>query len=263
MRKKPFYIICLVSTVILSITLASCGNRNKSASNDPTLNNIKKTKVLTVGTDATFPPFEYKSSGKYVGFDIDLVKAVAKKLGANKVKFVDTEFDGLIPALNAKKFDLIASAVYISKQRKKSVSFSNTYYPGGLAIMVNKSNDTIKDLNDLNGKKVAVQVGTKSVNFLQDKLKKPDLVKTDTNNEMFISLQTNKADAVVTGMPAAKYYAKSHPSVKVLSKPLSNEQYGYVLRKNDKQLRLKVNSALSKLKKDGEYRKIVRKWFGN
>ncbi|MET1250163.1 transporter substrate-binding domain-containing protein [Sporolactobacillus sp. STCC-11] len=256
-------IICLLSLLSLLVIFAGCSNGSSSSkkAEDPIIANIKKTKVLTVGTDATFPPFEYKNNGEYTGFDIDLVKAVAKKLGADKVKFVDTEFNGLVPGLQAKKFDMIVSAMYITPERQKAIDFSDSYYPGGLSILVNKNNTSINTLKDLEGKKIAVQVGTKSVDFLKENLKKPNLTQVDTNNAMFLELQTKKVDAVVTGLPAAKVYAKSHSSVKVLPETLTNENYGYGIRKDNKGLTKAVNKALKALKKDGEYSKIEKKWF--
>lgn len=135
--------------------------------------------LATACPDATFKPFEYKSGDKYDGFDIELIQAVAKELGADKVEFVDTEFKGLIPGLQAKKFDLIVSAMYITDERKQTIDFSDTYFPGGLTIMLKKDNDKIKGIEDLKGKKVAVQIGTKSVKFLEENHKDIPLVKVE------------------------------------------------------------------------------------
>ncbi len=258
MKKLLALLLVMVSVFLL---FGCSGNNSSTTKNDGVLEKIKKNQVLTVGTDATFKPFEYKNNDKYEGFDIDLVQAVAKELGANKVEYVDTEFKGLVPGLLAKKFDVIASAMYITDERKQTINFSDSYFPGGLSIMVKKDNDAIKGINDLKGKKVSVQVGTKSAKYLEEKYPDITLVKVETNNEMFLELETGKVDAVVTGLPAAKTYAKANEKVKVLPDTITEEFYGYGLRKEDEELATAVNAALKKLKDNGTYDQIVNKWF--
>lgn len=250
------------------LLLTGCGNSGSGASageaSDPVLQKIKETKTLTVGTDATFQPFEYKNAqNEFEGFDIDLIRAVAKELGAEKVDFVDTDFKGLIPGLQGKKFDLIVSAMYITDERKKTIDFSDTYYPGGLSIMVKKDNDTIKGIDDLKGKKVAVQIGTKSAKFLKEKHPDVHLSEVEKNVEMFLELESGRVDAVVTGLPAAKVYAKQNDKVKVLDETLTKEDYGYGIRKENPEFTKAVNGALQKVKDNGAYKEIVTKWFGD
>ncbi|MBO8162806.1 MAG: transporter substrate-binding domain-containing protein [Brevibacillus sp.] len=256
-------------SLLLAGTLAACGQQqssggtNESAASDEVLNKIKETKTLVAGTDATFQPFEYKNAqNEYEGFDIDLIRAVAAELGAEKVEFVDTEFKGLIPGLQGKKFDIIVSAMYITDERKKTIDFSDSYYPGGLAIMVKKDNNTIKGIDDLKGKKVSVQIGTKSVSFLKENYPDIQLVEVEKNVEMFLELESGRVDAVVTGGPAAKVYAKNNGTVKVLDEPLTKEEYGYGIRKENQAFREAVNKALQTLKENGKYQEIVEKWFG-
>lgn len=261
--------ILLSIALLVMVITAGCGGGNapapaagKAEAPKGVVDKIKQTKVFTVGTDATFKPFEFKVDGKYSGFDIELIEAVAKQLGADKVEYVDTEFKGLIPGLLAKKFDLIVSAMYITEERKQSIAFSDTYFPGGLAIMVKKDNNTIQGIKDLNGKKVTVQIGTKSAKYLEEpQYKEIKLVKVETNNDMFMELETGKVDAVVTGLPAAKTYAKEKGTAKVLPGTLTEEFYGYGIRKDDQELVKAVNEALKKIKADGTYDKLVKKWF--
>ncbi len=254
-------LVILLAIVVFTVLMAGCSGSTPTAKSDSVVENIKKTKVLTVGTDATFKPFEYKNNGKYEGFDIELIQAVAKELGADKVEYVDTEFKGLIPGLLAKKYDVIVSAMYITDARKQTINFSESYFPGGLSVMVRKDDNNIHSVNDLKGKKVSVQVGTKSAKYLEEKYPDVTLVKVETNNEMFLELETGKVDAVVTGLPAAKTYAKEKGTVKVLSDTLTEEFYGYGLRKEDEELTKAMNAALKKVKDNGTYAKIEKKWF--
>ena len=215
--------------------------------------------VLRVGTDATFPPMEFTENGKRTGFDIDLVEAIGKKLG-KQVEWVDIDFKGLIPGLVSHRFDMAVSAIYITDARKKVVDFTEPYYAGGLVAMV-KDGSPIQKLADLDGKKVTVQVGTKSVGFLQQHYPKVQRVEVEKNQEMFNLVDIGRADAAVTGKPAAYQYVRTRPGLKVLPEQLTTEEYGMALRKDEPELTKAVNKAIEQLKADGTYAAIVKKWF--
>ncbi len=217
-------------------------------------------KTLRVGTDATFPPMEFVDGGKRTGFDIELTEALAKVMG-KQVEWVDIDFKGLIPGLISKRFDLAMSAIYITDERKKVVDFSDAYYAGGLVAMVKENNAAIKKLSDLDGKKVSVQVGTKSVGYLQQNFPKVERVEVEKNQEMFNLVDIGRADAAVTGKPAAYQYVRTRPGLRVLDEQLTTEEYGIALRKDTPELTKAVNAALAKLKADGSYAAIVKKWF--
>ena len=215
--------------------------------------------VLRVGTDATFPPMEFTENGKRTGFDIDLVEAIGKKLG-KQVEWVDIDFKGLIPGLVSHRFDMADSAIYITDARKKVVDFTEPYYAGGLVAMV-KDGSSIQKLADLDGKKVTVQVGTKSVGYLQEHYPKVQRVEVEKNQEMFNLVDIGRADAAVTGKPAAYQYVRTRPGLKVLPEQLTTEEYGMALRKDEPELTKAVNKAIEQLKADGTYAAIVKKWF--
>ena len=218
--------------------------------------------VLRVGTDATFPPMEYVEGGKRTGFDIELVEAVAKTLN-KRVEWIDIDFKGLVPGLVSKRFDMAVSAIYITDERKKVVDFTDAYYAGGLVAMVKEGNTAIKTLADLNGKKVTVQVGTKSVSYLAANYPQVQLVEVEKNQEMFNLVDIGRADAAVTGKPAAFQYVRTRGGQRVLEQQLTTEEYGMALRKDTPELTKAVNGALAKLKADGTYAQIVKKWFSN
>jgi len=218
--------------------------------------------VLRVGTDATFPPMEYVENGKRTGFDIELVEAIGKVLN-KRIEWVDIDFKGLIPGLVSKRFDMSVSAIYITDERKKAVDFTDSYYAGGLVAMVKEGNTAIKTLADLNGKKVAVQVGTKSVGYLTANHPKVQLVEVEKNQEIFNLVDIGRADAAVTGRPAAFQYVRTRGGQRVLEQQLTTEEYGMALRKDSPELTRAVNGALAKLKADGTYAQIVKKWFSN
>ena len=215
--------------------------------------------VLRVATDATFPPMEFVENGKKTGFDVELVEAVAAKMG-KKVEWVDIDFKGLVPGLIAKRYDMAVSAIYITDERKKVVDFTQPYYAGGLVAMV-KDGSPIAKLADLNGKKVSVQVGTKSVSYLTDNYPKVQRVEVEKNQEMFNLVDIGRADAAVTGKPAAFQYVRTRGGMKVLPEQLTTEEYGMAIRKDTPELTAAVNKALEQLKADGGYQVVVNKWF--
>jgi polar amino acid transport system substrate-binding protein len=204
---------------------------------------------------------EFTENGKRTGFDVDLVEAIGKKLG-RPVEWVDIDFKGLIPGLISHRFDMAVSAIYITDERKKAVDFTEPYYAGGLVVMV-KDGSSIKKPSDLDGKKVTVQVGTKSVGFLQEHYPKVQRVEVEKNQEMFNLVDIGRADAAVTGKPAAYQYVRTRPGLHVLPEQLTTEEYGMALRKDEPELTKAVNHAIEQLKADGTYAANVNKWFKN
>ncbi|WP_088158236.1 transporter substrate-binding domain-containing protein [Achromobacter xylosoxidans] len=210
-------------------------------------------------TDATFPPMEFVKDGKRTGFDIELVEALAGAMG-KKVEWIDIDFKGLIPALQAGRADIAVSAIYITPERAKVVDFTDPYYAGGLVVMT-KKDGPVKTLKDLDGRKVSVQVGTKSVNYLKEHYPAVQRVEVEKNQEMFNLVQIGRAEAAVTGKPAAKLFAQSTPDLTVLNDQITTEDYGIAVPKNKPELTRELNAALQKLKADGSYQAIVNKWF--
>ncbi|MGI4858445.1 MAG: transporter substrate-binding domain-containing protein [Janthinobacterium lividum] len=217
--------------------------------------------VIRVATDATFPPLEFVKDGQRTGFDIDLINAIAKTLN-KKVEWVDIDFKGLIPGLIAHRFDVAASGIYMTEERRQVVDFTDPYYKGGLAVLVRKDEPELRTPADLAGKKVSVQVGTKSVDFLKQNYPTVQRVEVEKNQAMFDLLMIRRVDAAVTGRPAAVQFAKSQGSVRVLDKGLTTELYGFALRKDEKDLTAQFNTALQTLRANGTYAKLTAKWFG-
>lgn len=217
---------------------------------------------LRVGTDATFPPFEFTDAkGAQLGFDIDLVRELAKRAGIKRVEFKQMPFGNIVPALQAHQIDVGASAIYISDERAKVVDFSDVYYPGGLAMFVAEDENGITTLEDLAGRRIAVQVGTKSVEWLKEHQPKATLVTVQTNEQMFSSVKLGQADAVVTGAPGGQYFIAQQGGLKQVGERLTGENYGYAFQKADTDLRAEFNAGLEEMRADGSYDALTAKWF--
>ncbi|GMO59234.1 MAG: basic amino acid ABC transporter substrate-binding protein [Rickettsiales bacterium] len=222
-----------------------------------------KKATLRVGSAIDYAPFEFRDAkGKETGFDIDLISEIGKRMGYN-VEFVDMKFTGLIPSLQAETIDVIASTVTITDERKKVVDFTEPYYKSGITISV-KNGSTIKTPADLVGKKIGVQMGTTSDTFATA-VKDADVTRFEDTSAAFMSLSAGKVDAVVADAPINAYYIKisKDKNMQVVGDVLDAEFYGFVVNKKNPELKGKINETLAKMRKDGGYNKIYKKWFGN
>uniref|UniRef100_A0A7C3RQ42 Basic amino acid ABC transporter substrate-binding protein n=1 Tax=Dictyoglomus thermophilum TaxID=14 RepID=A0A7C3RQ42_DICTH len=228
------------------------------------LERIKKAGILKVGSDVAYAPFEFMEGDKPVGFDIDIANEIAKALGV-RLQVINTSFDGIIAALKAKKFDMIISAMTITEERKKEISFSIPYYDSGQIIVVRSDNKDIRSEKDLKGKIVGVQLGTTgeiSAKKLKDQVGIKEIRSYETIPEAFMDLELGRLDAVINDLPVSLYYSKNNPKLKCVGKPFTKEQYGIAVRKEDTDLLKKINEILVNLKKTGKYKEIYKKWFG-
>ena len=215
----------------------------------------------SVGTEPAFPPFESTNNGKLEGFDIDLLNAIGAKAGKT-INFQSLPFDGLIPALQGGTINAAVSAMTITDERAKTVDFSDPYIESGLAIAVAKKTTDIQSLDDLKGKKIAVQIGTTGADAAS---KVPD-AKVSSFDSAPLALQelvNGNVDAVINDAPVTKYAISTGniPGVMVVGKQLTSESYGIALPKGSKDVET-VNKALSEIKADGTYDTIYKKWFG-
>lgn len=245
-----FAVLCIVA---LAIGLSGCGQQSS-----------QQAKVLNVASDTAYAPFEFQdeTSKEYIGFDMDLIKAIGKQMGY-EVKVASMNFDGLIPALEAGNIDATISAMTITDERKEKVLFSQPYYKSGLAIVVSSNNTTIKDFKDLEGKRIAVQIGTTGADEAK-KVKDAVVREFNTAPDAFMELKAGGVDAVVNDLPVNEYYIAQMASkdAKVVGQPLTSEDYGIAVAKKNTELMGKIDKALEELKKNGEYEKIYVKWFG-
>ncbi|MBO5589198.1 MAG: basic amino acid ABC transporter substrate-binding protein [Anaerovibrio sp.] len=253
---KKILVLCMAALMAVMAMVAGCGSEKKAAEGE---------KVLKVGTNADFAPFEFQGAdpSAYEGFDMDLIRAIGEEMGY-KVEINNVAFDGLIPSLEAGNIDVIISGMTINDERKQKVLFSDPYYKSGLSIMVAKSDDSIKGFQDLKGKKIAVQIGTTSATEAK-KLGSAEVKELNSSADTFIELNAKGVDAVINDRPVNDRYIveSKNDNVKVLSELLTSEDYGMAINKNNVELQTKINEALKKLKDNGKYDQIYAKWFGN
>ncbi len=253
MNKK---VLALAALSLAAVTaLSGCGSSDNQKTAD------KEKNTLIVGLEPTFPPFEFTENDKYVGFDIDFSQAIAEKIGM-KAEVKSMGFDALIPALRSGQIDMIASGMDVTPEREKQVSFTAPYFQGGYVVVVRKDNTDIHGFNDLSGRTVGSQVGTKGVDYAQEK--GATVKQFDSNSQGWMELAGGTCDAVVINNSVALYYLKQGGSndLKIVGEPIMAEGMGLAISKDHPELLEKVNKAIADLKADGTYAKIYMKWFG-
>ncbi|MHB1343879.1 MAG: basic amino acid ABC transporter substrate-binding protein [Thermoleophilia bacterium] len=220
-----------------------------------------ETGKLQAGSDTSFAPFEFSDeAGGYVGFDVDLVTAIAKKMGLEAV-VVATAWDGIIPNLVADRYDIIMSAMTITEERKQQISFTDGYIDTNLAITT-LVDSPILDETGLVDKIVGVQVDTTGQFAVEEVAGVKEIKKYENSIAAIQDLEAGRVDAVVNDSPVNAYYTRDKPQFGNTGKIGTDDQYGYGIKQENTALREAMNAALAELKADGTYDKIYTKWFG-
>lgn len=240
-------------TLITSLFIAGCGS-----------NTTNNDKVWRVGTDATYAPFGFKekNTGKLDGFDIDIITAIAKEEGA-EVDIQNLNFDALLPALQSNTLDIAISDMTISEERARSVDFSNPYYIAGSGLVVNTDNTNITSFKDLEGKRIGVSIGSTGAE-IAGKIPNADVRQFNLIIDAFLELQNRGVDVVINDTPVNEFYVanKGRGIAKVVGEDYDAAPLGIAVKKGNTELLDKINSGLAKIKENGKYREIYKKWFG-
>jgi polar amino acid transport system substrate-binding protein len=237
-----------------------------------TLDEVKKRGTLIVGTEAAYVPYEFFKDGKIIGYDPDIADVIVPKIGV-KAEFVDTQWSGIIPALYAKKFDCIVSAMTITKERAEKVLFSMPYADATNMVLLRADENRIKTADDLSGKIVGVQLGSAAAGIIkvfEEKLKaagKPgfaDVKQYEHYPEAYQDLLNKRTDAVVNSRSTMLVVMKDAPGKFKMVAGVSDitAYFGMAFRKEDTALQEFVNTQLAAMKQDGRLGKLQEKWFG-
>lgn len=215
--------------------------------------------TLLVGTNPEFAPFEYMEGEQIKGFDIDLMNEICKKIGKT-MEIKSMNFDGLLPALQTKKIDVIIAGMTATEERKKHVNFTDNYYVSQQSLIVN--NDKIKSLEELKGKKIGVVLGYTGDVFISG-LGEYLVERFNSSSAAILALQSNKVAAVVLDEEPAKQYAKQNKGLFVLNIDGGKEEYAIAIHKDNTVLLEEIERALAALKQDGTYEKLYQQYFNN
>ena len=215
--------------------------------------------VLTMATNAYFPPYEYYDGDAIVGIDVEIAEAVAQKLGL-ELKVEDMEFDSIITAVSTGKADLGLAGMTVTEDRLKSINFSDSYAQGVQVVIVKEGSD-IADLDGLAGKKIGVQLGTTGDIYASDDFGEENVEKFNKGNDAVMALLSDKVDAVIIDNEPAKSYVAANEGLKILDTEYAVEDYAACIAKENTALVDAVNAALKELTEDGTLKAIVDKYI--
>lgn len=258
-----------------AIVLAACGSSSSGTppaakTSPPPASELFAAGTLTIGSDVSYPPQEFFPVGSTTasGFDIDLGKAIADQMGL-KFAVVNTPFDGIIPALNSKKFDIMISAMTITDERKTSVDFIPYFIAGESFVVAKNATITPSKLEDLCGKKVAAEAGTAELDEATglNAAGKPcasnhvNVVTFQKDTEALTELKKGNVDIHFTDSPVAAYEVQNDAAnLKISGAIIEVAPEGIAVRKGNAAIETPVTAAFNALKSDGTYATLLKKW---
>jgi His/Glu/Gln/Arg/opine family amino acid ABC transporter permease subunit len=250
----------LIVAAILAAVFAGAASPARA---ETSLERIRKRGRLTIGTDATYPPFEFKQGGALKGFDIDLGNEIGRELGV-RTEWINLGWDGVLPGLETGKFDLVMSGVTITEERKKGgLGFSRPYFLSGQAIVRRRGDRRIQRPEDLRGKSVGVQVSTTGQTAAEGLGLSGDRIRRfDTLQDALLAVRNESADAAIGDLPALfQMLAEGYPELELAGGIFVEESIGVVARGGERELIAAVNEALGALLADGRYGAIYHRWI--
>lgn len=212
---------------------------------------------LVMVTEAGFAPYEYYENGEVVGVDVDIAREIAKYLGKTLV-VKDIAFDSIINEVKTGKADFGAAGISYSDDRAKNVDFSINYAVSKQVVIVN-NNSSITNVNEISNKKIAVQLGSIADTFVTEKYKSANVVRQKKYLAAIEDLKTGKVDCVVMDELPAKEIVSKNEDIKILDGSLTNDSYGMVVKKGNKELLDAINMVLQNLKDEGKIDEFIIK----
>jgi polar amino acid transport system substrate-binding protein len=231
-----------------------------------TLETIVKNKQLRVGFESGYMPFEMtNTNGKYMGFDVDMAKALAKSMGVKYVP-VNTAWDGIIPGLVTDKYDIIISGLTCNQERNLAINFSDSYIIVGQTILLNnKHKDTVKSYKDLNDPKYVIvsRLGTTGEQAAQRMIPRATYKSFEAEAEAAMEVIQGNADALIYDLPFCQVMQAQHGNGKTifLNTPFTYEPLAMGIKKGDPDFLNFLNNFLRQYKYDGRYERSYNKWF--
>ena len=250
---KRLFSVSLVALIALSMIFSACSSSSKTSTTSTT--------TYIIATDATWAPFEYvNDQNQIVGFDIDLMNAIAQSAGI-KIQFQNVPFDPLLAGMAQGTYDAAISSITITAERSQSMLFSDPYYVAGQMIVVQKNNTSITGADSLKGKKLGAQLGTTGESLAQG----IDGATTKSYDQIGLAIQdllNGQLDAVICDTPIANsYVSKNASALKIVGNALTTENYGIAVAKGKNDLLNKINQGLAAVKAKGTIDTLVTKWL--
>lgn len=264
---RKYFVIIMVIAVLFSAASILAGCKKEAKTTDTSLEDVKAKGFFILGLDDSFPPMGFRDeAGNITGFDIDMAKEAAKKMGV-ELKIQPVDWDGVILSLDKGDIDLIWNGMTITDARKEKIIFSKPYLANTQAIAV-LSDSPIASKADLAGNAVGVQLGSPSEDAIAADAevggKTGEIRKYGKYPEALLDLSAKRIDAVVGDAILLRYYLSKKPGeYKVLEDHFGAEEYGIGFRKSDSSFRDAIDAAIDEMRKDGSAAEISKTWFGD
>ncbi len=238
MKTKKILSICLV--FILTLILSGCGK--------------SKNEIIMV-TEAGFAPYEYYENGEIVGVDVAIAKEIAKELG-KKLVVKNIDFDSIVSELKSGKADFAAAGMSITEERKKQVDFTIEYVTSNQVVVV-KKDSPLNDITQLDGKRIAVQLGTVGDSYVTENYKNSEINRQKKFLVAAEAVKNNKADCIVMDQIPAQQLVSQNPELKILDGILFKDSYGMAVKKGNTELLDTMNTVLQRLIDEGKIEEYI------
>ena len=238
-------IICGVLAAAMAVSFAGCANNSKK-------------KTLVMATNAEFPPYEYREGDSIVGIDVEIAQAIADDMGVELV-VEDMAFDSVIAAVQSGKADIGAAGLTVSEDRLENVNFSEPYTTAAQVVII-KEGASVTSPDDLEGKKIGVQLGTTGAIYAED-IENATVEQYNKGFEAVQALLQDKVDAVIIDREPAKVFVSQNEGLMILDEEFTVEDYAIAIAKSNTELLDNVNSSLAKLKSSGKLQEIIDKYI--
>lgn len=238
MKLQKYIGICLI--FILTLILSGCG-RNEN-------------EIIMV-TEAGFAPYEYYENGEIVGVDVAIAEEIAKELG-KKLVVKNIDFDSIVSELKSGKADFAAAGMSITEERKKQVDFTIEYVTSNQVVVV-KKDSSLNDITQLDGKRIAVQLGTVGDSYVTENYKNSEINRQKKFLVAAEAVKNNKADCIVMDQIPAQQLVSQNPELKILDGILFKDSYGMAVKKGNTELLDKMNTVLQKLIDEGKIEEYI------
>jgi polar amino acid transport system substrate-binding protein len=215
---------------------------------------------LLVGTDAPFPPFEIGRPPDVTGFDIEVMDAIAERLGL-ETEYVNASFDTIFRDVAQGQFDIVAAASTITEDRERTVDFSDPYYEAQQALVVQEGEEEIASVSDVAGRTVGVQDATTGEEYARNETDAETVRPFPEGPDAIAALATGQVDAVIIDHPVAIDAVEQQGGLEVAEEIPTEELYGFAMAEESENLRLAVNEALTEMKEDGTLTELYDKYF--
>ncbi|MEQ6388568.1 amino acid ABC transporter substrate-binding protein [Bacillaceae bacterium S4-13-58] len=282
MKKALLMFLLLTFTLVLAACGSDTENNNAVADNQSENNNgseenntqdnteeesllskIQESGELLIGTEGTYPPFTFHEdgTGELTGFDVEIAREVAKRLGVEPV-FKETQWDAMFAGLDSERFDMIANQVGIRPDRQEKYDFSYPYIRSAAVLVISKDNNEITSFDDIEGKLSAQSMTSNFADVA--KSYGAEIEPVEGFNEAMQLLATNRVQLTINDSLSVLDYlnVKKDAPVKIVDREEEASESGLMFRKGNEELVEAVNQALQQMKEDGTYLEISKKWFG-